>query len=172
MGGHPRGNFEGYLAAGSAEKWLEVHDNTHFASFYRASGITLQKRFFGHFLKGEDTGWNRQRPVELDIRRPGEHFTTRAEQEWPLARTQWTRYYLDAGESSLVAEPKQAAALAYDAMGDELTFSLPVSDKEVEITGPIAARLFVSRHGTAAASEVNEPGGIDVRPCPSRSRAA
>ena len=29
-------------------------------------------------------------------------------------------------------------------MGDGLTFSLPVSDKEVEITGLIAARLFVS----------------------------
>lgn len=166
MGCHPRGNFEGYLAAGSAEKWLEVHGNTHFAPFYRMAGITLQKRFFGHFLKGEDTGWNQQPPVELDIRRPGEHFTTRAEQEWPLARTQWTRFYLDAGESSLVVEPKPAAALAYDAMGDGLTFSLPVSDKEVEVTGPVAARLFVSSDTTDAdlflALRLFDPDGKEV----------
>ena len=106
MGCHPRGNFEGYLAAASTQKWLEVHGDTHFGPFYRNAGITLQKRFFGHFLKGEDTGWDQQPPVELDIRRPGENFTTRAEQEWPLARTQWTKYYLDPKQSLLTMEPK------------------------------------------------------------------
>jgi putative CocE/NonD family hydrolase len=49
MGCHPRGNFEGYLAAASSQKWLETHGNTHFAPFYRTAGEQLQKRFFGHF---------------------------------------------------------------------------------------------------------------------------
>ena len=35
-------------------------------------------------------------------------------------------------------------------MSDGLTFSLPISDKEVEITGPVAARLFVSSLTTDA----------------------
>ena len=39
------------------QKWLEVHGDTHFTHFYSNYGETLQKRFFGHFLKGEDTGW-------------------------------------------------------------------------------------------------------------------
>ncbi len=60
MGLHTRGNFEGYLAAGTKQKWLEVHGDTHFTHFYSNYGQTLQKRFFGHFLKGEDTGWERQ----------------------------------------------------------------------------------------------------------------
>ena len=34
MGLHPRGNFEGYLRAGSKQKWLEVHGDTHFTLFY------------------------------------------------------------------------------------------------------------------------------------------
>ncbi|MGB7017621.1 MAG: CocE/NonD family hydrolase, partial [Xanthobacteraceae bacterium] len=34
MGLHTRGNFEGYLAAGSGQKWLEVHGDTHFTHFY------------------------------------------------------------------------------------------------------------------------------------------
>ncbi len=166
MGCHTRGNFEGYLAAGSSQKWLEVHGNSHFAPFYRNAGVDLQKRFFGHFLKGEDTGWDRQPPVELDIRRPGENFTTRAEQEWPLARTQWTRYYLDPEAHDLTTQPKQGDLIEYDAMGEGLTFSLPVSDDEVEVTGPIAARLFVSSETSDAdlflALRLFDPSGAEV----------
>ena len=80
--------------AGSRQKWLEVHGDTHFSHFYSNYGAGLQKRFFGHFLKGENTGWERQPKVALNIRRPGENFTLRAENEWPLARTQWTKFYL------------------------------------------------------------------------------
>lgn len=166
MGCHPRGNFEGYLAAASPQKWLEVHGDTHFAPFYRTAGITLQKRFFGHFLKGEDTGWDERPPVELDIRRPGENFTTRAEHEWPLARTQWTKYYLDPRKGLLTPEPKHGDAIEYETMGDGMTFFLPASDEEVEITGPIAARLFVSSETTDAdlflALRLFDPAGKEV----------
>jgi uncharacterized protein len=150
MGCHSRGNFEGYLAAASTQKWLEVHGDTHFGPFYRNQGQVLQKRFFGHFLKDEDTGWNEQPPVQLDIRRPGEKFTTRSEQEWPLKRTQWTKFYLDPRQRLLTTEPKQGQPIQYEAMGDGVTFTLPVSDKEIEITGPVAARLFVSSETTDA----------------------
>src|SRR5262249_38673183 len=43
QGLHPRGNFEGYLAAGSRQKWLEVHGDTHFSHYYSAYGGALQK---------------------------------------------------------------------------------------------------------------------------------
>jgi uncharacterized protein len=166
MGCHTRGNFEGYLTAASTQKWLSVHGNTHFAPFYRAAGEKLQKRFFGHFLKGENTGWDQQPPVQLDIRYPGEKFATRDEADWPLARTQWTKYYLDPKDSLLTAEPKHGDSIEYEALGDGLTFSLPVSDREVEITGPIAARLFVSSETTDAdlflALRLFDPTGKEV----------
>ena len=38
MGLHTRGNFEGYLRAGSKQKWLEVHGDTHFTHFYSDYG--------------------------------------------------------------------------------------------------------------------------------------
>jgi hypothetical protein len=53
---HTRGNFEGYTYASSGHKWLEVHGLEHFSEFYTDCGVRLQKRFFGHFLKGEDAG--------------------------------------------------------------------------------------------------------------------
>ena len=93
---HTRGNFEGYAARRLGEKWLEVHGLEHFAEFYTDYGVALQKRFFGHFLKGEDTGWDRQPPVQLNARHVDGSFELREEQEWPLARTEWTQFHLDA----------------------------------------------------------------------------
>jgi uncharacterized protein len=94
MGLHTRGNFEGWIRAGSRQKWLEVHGDTHFMHFYSNYGEALQKKFFGHFLRGEDTGWMQQPRVSLNIRHSGEKFVLRGENEWPLARTRWTRYFL------------------------------------------------------------------------------
>jgi predicted acyl esterase len=151
QGLHPRGNFEGYLRAGSRQKWLEVHGDTHFAHFYSDYGIGLQKRFFGHFLKGEVTGWEKQPPVSLNVRRPGENFRLRAEKEWPLASTRWTKYYLDPEWLDLtVAEPEGDLTLSYNAAGDGVTFLTPVMTEELEITGPVAAKIWLSSVTTDA----------------------
>ena len=68
-------------------------------------GSSLQKKFFGHFLKGEDTGWTKQPRVVLQVRHPDERFVERHESEWPLARTQWTKLYLNPRDHSLVDRP-------------------------------------------------------------------
>ena len=145
QGLHPRGNFEGFVRAASPQKWLEAHGIEHWTHFYTDYGVALQKRFFGHFLKGEDTGWGRQKRVQLQIRHPGEHFVERRENEWPLARTQWTRLYFDpAGPSLERAPPRGEARLAFDALGDGVTFRTPPLDAATEITGPSAVKLTVS----------------------------
>ena len=145
QGLHPRGNFEGFLRAASPNKWLEVHGHTHFTHFYSNYGMGLQKKFFGHFLKGENTGWDKQPKVSLNIRRPGEHFELRAESEWPLARTRWTKYYLRPGDCSLTMDPETATTTAeYEAMGDGVRFLTAPMTHELEITGPVAAKLWLS----------------------------
>jgi predicted acyl esterase len=150
QGLHPRGNFEGYLNSASGQKWLEVHGYAHWVSFYTDYGVALQKRFFGHFLKGEDTGWNRQPPVLLQVRHV-DRFVERHENEWPLARTQWTRFYLEASDCGLRREAAgQSAVLEYDALGDGLLFLTPPLTQETEITGPVAAKLYVSSSTTDA----------------------
>jgi predicted acyl esterase len=151
MGLHPRGNFEGYLRAGSRQKWLEVHGDTHFTLFYARYGQETQKRFYDHFLKGADNGWEKQPKVLLNIRHPGEKFVARPENEWPLARTQWTKFYLDPARNGLGRDvPANAATLAYATTGDGLTFSTPPLTAPLEITGPVAAKLFVSSDTTDA----------------------
>jgi len=167
MGLHTRGNFEGWLQAGSKQKWLEVHGDTHFTHFYSNYGQTLQKKFFGHFLKGEDTGWNKQPRVSLNVRHPGEKFVLRAENEWPLARTQWTKYFLQPDGKTLgSAKPKNGASLSYDTTGDGLTFRTAPLTTPLEITGPVAAKLWLSSE-TADADvflvlRVLDPAGKEV----------
>ena len=78
QGLHPRGNFEGFVRSAGEQKWLEVHGLEHWTEFYTDYGVELQKRFFGHFLKGEDNGWEGQPTVLLQVRHPVERFVERA----------------------------------------------------------------------------------------------
>lgn len=145
QGLHPRGNFEGYLGAASRQKWLEVHGGSHWAPFYTDYGVGLQKRFFDHFLKGSDNGWQRQPPVQLQVRHPGERFVLRYEDEWPLARTRWTHLYLDPDGMRLTAAPAATEqSVTYDMMGEGLTFYAEPFAAETEITGPSALKLFIA----------------------------
>jgi len=167
MGLHTRGNFEGWLRAGSRQKWLEVHGHTHFTHFYSNYGEALQKKFFGHFLKNENTGWDKQPRVSLNIRHPGEKFVLRAENEWPLARTQWTKYFLQPDGKTLSPDASsQAATLSYDTTGEGLTFMTPPMTKDLEITGLVAAKLWVSSETTDAdlflVLRVFDPQGKEV----------
>ena len=123
---HIHGNIEGFVRAASQQKWLEMHGDRHWTLFYTDYGVQLQKRFFGHFLKGEDTGWSRQPPLQLQDRHPGEKFVERHENEWPLARTRWTKLYLDVENKYLA--PARAAAPAqadFAALDDGLLFLTP-----------------------------------------------
>jgi predicted acyl esterase len=148
---HLRGNVEAYVRAASREKWLELHGLEHWTHFYTDYGVTLQQRFFGHFLKGEETGWDEQPPVLLQVRHVDGTFTERAEDEWPLARTRWTRLYLHGAGPALSFEPPRAEiALDYEALGDGITFLTPPLEVQTEITGPSAAKLFVSSSTTDA----------------------
>ena len=142
---HLRGNVEGYVRSASRQKWLELHGLEHWTHFYTDYGVRLQKRFFGHFLKGEDTGWDSQPRVLLQVRHVDGSFRERHESEWPLARTNWTPLYLDPDGLALSFEPVEGgAAVDYKALGEGITFTGPPLDRELEVTGPSAAKLFVS----------------------------
>ncbi len=166
MGLHPRGNFEGYLRAGSKQKWLEIHGDTHFTLFYAKYGQDLQRKFFDHFLKGLDNGWDKQPKVLVNVRHPGEKFVPRAETEWPLARTQWTKFYLhpDLGLSTQRADRRRRPRLPDRERRPHLLD--PPLEQEIEITGPVAAKLFVASDTTDAdiflVLRVYDPAGKEV----------
>jgi len=82
-----------------------------------------------------------QPKVLLQVRHV-DKFVGRSENEWPLARTHWTKMYLSG--NSLSSSPGITRTITFDAMGDGVTFISEPFEKETEITGPIAAKLKVS----------------------------
>ena len=141
---HLRGNVEGFVRAASPQKWLEIHGLQHWIHFYTDYGRTRQKRFFDHFLKGIDNGWEKEPRVWLQIRHI-DTFVARPENEWPLARTQWTKLYVNPARQALSWERIAAqSTVEYAALGDGVTFRSPPLERETEVTGPVAAKLFVS----------------------------
>lgn len=167
QGLHLRGNVEGYVRSASPNKWLEMHGIEHWTHFYTDYGVELQKKFFGHFLKGEDTGWAEQPPVLLNIRHIDGTFTLREEEEWPLRDTQWTPLYLNPGTLQLGSqEPSSEQSVSYDALGDGVTFFTDPLTEDTEITGPSALKLFVSSATTDvdifAVLRVFDPEGNEI----------
>jgi predicted acyl esterase len=141
---HPRGNFEGFVRAASKDKWLEAHGIEHWTHFYTDYGCGQQQRFFDYFLHGKDTGWSKQPKVRLQVRHI-DKFVERAENEWPLKRTTWTKLYLHPNEASLKEKPAtNKNTRSFEAMGDGITFLTAPLASETELTGPSVAKLFVS----------------------------
>ncbi len=77
-------------------------DSTYFAGPYfsyfgdQTTRLSLNReklRFFDHYVRGIDNGFDREPPVLLYVMGEG----WRAEQEWPIARERQTRYYFATG---------------------------------------------------------------------------
>src|SRR5690606_37360612 len=94
-------------------------------------------------------------------------FPVRDEQEWPLARTEWTKFYLDPGSHVLSRSPSGGeTTLDYEAMGKGVTFLTAPFTEETEITGPSVAKLFLSSQTRDAdvflVLQVFDPDGEEV----------
>ena len=85
------------------------------AAWGNARYFAEQLRFFDRWLKDKPTGVEADPPVQIFVMGGGSGRRTReghldhgghwrAEQEWPLARTQWTKFYLR-GDGSLDLSP-------------------------------------------------------------------
>jgi putative CocE/NonD family hydrolase len=96
---HLRGNTEAFMRAASKHKKLRIQAGTHVHPFYTEEGRQDQLRFFDYWLKGIDNGVMAEPPVKLAIRKGRNEVEWRVEHEWPLARTQWTKYYFDLSPS-------------------------------------------------------------------------
>jgi uncharacterized protein len=146
LGLHLRGTIGGFVGVASKEKWLKVQGGSYFHTFLQPRNVALQKRFFDHYLKGADNGWEKEPRIEVQIRAPGDtikrlHQAT----SWPLPETKWTKFYLDTSKKSLdTAAPAKGASETYRAMTQGLSFTTAPFAKDTEIVGPVMLKLFVS----------------------------
>ncbi|KAK4542359.1 hypothetical protein LTR36_006815 [Oleoguttula mirabilis] len=177
---HLRGNVQGYLHAGSDLKYLRFITGRHDLPFYYSEEVELQRSFLDAFLKGDDrVGWSQKGklpPVDMVLRNGDVGFNNaeaekkyprRTENEWPIARTQYTRYYLSPDQtlSDKAPEASEEQKVSYKALGklddpQQVQFTTAAFEAETEITGHVVAHLAVSvsKH----ADQTTEPSDIDI----------
>lgn len=171
---HLRGNTEAYLCAASKQKKLRIHTGDHFRPFHSNEGKVDQLRFFDYWLKGMQNGIMDEPPIKLEIRTGGSKkpYAFRFENEWPLARTQWTKMYFSIEkerspdeahtEGRLVAEQVATARqISYSGSNPNkagvgsgssapgigrsgISFVTDPMAHDTEVTGPLMANLWVS----------------------------
>jgi len=171
---HLRGNTEAFMRAASPHKKLRMQAGTHVHPFYTEEGRRDQLRFFDYWLKGIDNGVMGEPPVKLAIRKGRDEIEWRHEHEWPLARTQWTKFFFDLSDATserrtgtLVQQnPRRTSSCTYAAtslgsmgstsaassqvMGGGIKPGMGVSlvtpplAHDTEITGPLATSFWVS----------------------------
>lgn len=174
MGLHLRGNTEAYMRAKSKHKKLRIHAGTHYHPFYAEEARQDQLRFMDYWLKGKDTGIMQEPPVKLLIRTGGgRNYKFRFENEWPLARTKWTKYYLqpvkskttrtgDPAEGTLTTvAPKARKTLTYPASGMTKAGVASASWTSTALAGSLP-RMGVSFETTPFSQDTEITGPVNL----------
>lgn len=131
----------------SKEKWLRVHNTQEWFDYYTPENVEDLRRFFDHYLKGIDNGWENTPKVRLSVLNPGgQDIVGREENEFPLARTEYRKLYLSATDSTLLATlPTDTATNTYLSTADnaKITYRYRM-EQPTEITGYMKLHLWVS----------------------------
>ena len=102
---HTAGTFRAWRRIASAEKWLRIHNSQEWPDYYDDANVDDLRRFFDHYLKGVDNGWEqtpRVRYSVLDLE-GGDRVNLRAE-SFPPADVLPTKYYLDGHTRTLSSD--------------------------------------------------------------------
>jgi hypothetical protein len=105
---HQLGSSETYLRSTNVKAKRFDFVDAWFPHSYRVSTIDEHTAFFDHFLKGVDNGVMDGAPIRVQVRTgDGGHYVSE-ENEWPIARTEYKRWYLDATPSDWSGDGKRS----------------------------------------------------------------
>ena len=140
---HSRGSMRAFTRSGSAHARLYTHRGGKWETFYSAAARAEQLKFFRGVLDGATAS----RSVRLEVRENRDTISAvREEAEWPLARTRWRPLYL-AGAGLLAPEqPSAAGHITFETRSRAAAFDWTIP-ADIELTGPMAARLWVELDG-------------------------
>ena len=126
---HQLGSSETYLSTPTTNKKLDFWENW-FLKSYSAEAVEDHVAFFDHWLKGVDNGVMDRPPVRLEIRTGRGASYLQEEHEWPVARTEYRRMYLDASPAEWNGELRADHVL-------RLTDKVPDDERSVSYSAEV-----------------------------------
>ena len=96
---HQLGGSEAYLTTQTSDKKIDFWEDW-FTKSYSKAALTDHMAFFDYWLKGIDNGIMDKPPVRLEIRTGDGASFLQEENEWPIARTNYLKWYFDAAPSN------------------------------------------------------------------------
>jgi putative CocE/NonD family hydrolase len=140
---HSRGSVRAFTHAGSSHARLYTHRGGKWATFYSELALAEQLKFFRDVLGGAPA----TRSVRLEVREDRDTVTSvREETDWPLARTRWRPLYLGGAGALAAEQPQAAGSITFETLSRAAAFTW-TAPADTELTGPMAARLWVELHG-------------------------
>ena len=146
---HLRGSFNAFRKCRSKRKWLRAHRDFEWPDTYTPENLIDLKLFYDRYLKGIHNGWEMTPRVRIDIMDAYDcdYQVHRPENEFPIKRTQYTKYYLDASDNNNLTMHKEPvekeSCVKYDGNTGEVCFDMQF-DEDTEITGYMYLHLFVA----------------------------
>ncbi|WP_310533306.1 CocE/NonD family hydrolase [Novosphingobium sp.] len=96
---HQLGSSETFIRSTAAKARRFDFTDAWFPASYSQASIADHERWFDYWLKGIDNGVTDEAPVRIQLRTGDGGYRLVEEQEWPVARTEYRRWYLDATKS-------------------------------------------------------------------------
>lgn len=146
---HDRGSFEGFRGIRSRLKWMRAHREFEWPDTYNYYHIEELRGFFDRFLKDINNGFEFVPKVRLEVMDAYDfdYQVNRPEKEFPLARTQYQKLYLNAADGTMgPEETARNATVSFDAQKDVLNFDYVVPE-DTELTGYISLHAWASVQG-------------------------
>jgi predicted acyl esterase len=142
---HTMGSFRAFERAKSKYKWVYTHRTGKWASYYSDEVQNLTKNFMDCFLKDDtSSGFLETPPVRLEVRSEIDKIhKVRLENEWPIARTQYTKLFLGKQPNALSIEKlENNSEVVYPAKKGKAVFSFRFSE-DTELSGYIKLKAWV-----------------------------
>ncbi|MET4538399.1 putative acyl esterase [Arthrobacter bambusae] len=143
---HLRGTVQAWREVAAPQKYLDITGGKEWAEFYSDWAFERQRAFLGQFLRAESNGVDDWAPVRIGIRTGGDTWEFREELAFPLERTKYRNYHLDArGASAGHEQVEEEASVSYDStrQGDGAEFIIRF-EEPTEVTGYSKVRFWVS----------------------------
>ena len=147
---HTAGTFRAWRRMASEEKWLRIHNTQEWPDYYEEANKKDLLRFFDHYLKGVDNGWETTPRVRYSVHDfEGGDLINQPADQFPPKEVTNTKFYLNGRSRSLTSEAHpQEVAVAYDTEVDPGLASFTIRfDKETVMVGYPKVHLWVEAKG-------------------------